>query len=139
MFERSDLSRYRRGGCVSRLFRFAGMAAVFWVVAVLMIGQSQACPKHSKGGYDHKTVVVIVHKLSATPVASASRSNINCCGHCGGMVCANGCCSACASALLAFNPVLNFEDVLSVYVVPRDAGFAPAKPPPDLRPPRTFA
>ena len=147
MFGRSRSIRSRRGGCGSRVIRLAGMAAAaFWIFTIAAVDSSQACPKGSKDRPHEATTAAVVHQPAANMVfiASAPSSrpakvdDFNCCGHCSG-ISSNGCCPACALALLAFNQTLMLEGVSYVYVLPFQAGFARSRPPPEFRPPRTRA
>lgn len=149
MFTPSKLKRCRRDGSVSRVFRRVGMAvATACMLTIVIAGDSLACPKGDNGNDHQKAVAAVVHKpvVKMVFVASASTSgaavgvnSIDCCGHCSGMGVANGCCPACASAIVAFNPTLTPEYISQVHVLPLEAGAAHTKPPPEFRPPRIFA
>ena len=131
------------------MLRLAGMAAAaFWLLAILAIGESQACPKGDIGSADGKAAASAIYEpaVEVVFVASASASThadqvngFDCCGHCSGIDCSSGCCSTCAPALLAVNPTLVPDYVSYAYLLPLQAGIAPRKPPPEFRPPRIFA
>ena len=152
MVERSKLIRFRSGGYANRVFRLVGTAVVaFALFTVLSLGVSQACPKAAKASPDENTATAVVHPPAAkmVHVASAPTSSpavpvkgVDCCGlghgHCAGMDGPDGCCSACAPALLAFSPTLIIEQVSDALIFSQLAGFARSKPPPEFRPPRIF-
>jgi hypothetical protein len=130
------------------VFRLAGLAAASLLAfTISTIGQSQACPKHHTE--NRETVAAAVHELAARSVFVASTlpssptkevNHSNCCGrgHCNGFV-STGCCPACAPALAASAPALTLERVICVHVLPPEAGLSHSRPPPEFRPPRTFA
>ena len=148
MFERSNSTRSRRGGHVKHVFRLAGLAAAALLAfTISTIGQSQACPKLHKES--RETVAAVVHEpaarsafvASALPSSPAKELNhSNCCGrgHCNGIV-STGCCPACAPALAASAPALTLERVIYIHVLPPEVGLSRSRPPPEFRPPRTFA
>jgi hypothetical protein len=71
MFERSNSTRSRRGGCANHVFRLAGLAAAaLLALTISTIGQSQACPKHHKES--RETVAAVVHKPAARSVFVAT-------------------------------------------------------------------
>jgi hypothetical protein len=123
-------------------------AAAFWLLAILATGELQACPKGDIASTDGNAAATAVYEpaVETAAVASASASThadqvngFDCCKHCGGIDCSNGCCSTCAPALLAFNPALVPDYVSCAYLLTLQAGIALRKPPPEFRPPRTFA
>jgi hypothetical protein len=149
MFGRSNSTRSRRGGYAKHVFRLAGLAAAALLAfTISTIGQSQACPKHHKES--RETVAAVVHEhaarsafvATALPFSPAKEvDHGNCCGrgHCNGIVGSTGCCPACTPALAASAPALTLDRVIRVYVLPPEAGLSHSRPPPEFRPPRTFA
>jgi hypothetical protein len=131
------------------MFGLAGMAAAaFWLVMLLAPGESQACPRGDSASPDEKAAAAAVYEIaeeiifvaSAPPSRRAEQvDGFDCCGHCSGIDCSNGCCSTCSPAFLTFNPTLVPDYVLYAYLLPLQVGIVHRKPPPDFRPPRPFA
>jgi hypothetical protein len=127
----------------------AGIAvAVAWLFAILASAESRACPQGGKTSADQQTVAAVLQtpparlNLAATVLLSRPDYGVDgfdCCGHCSCTIGANGWCSTCVPALLSFIATLYLDDVSIMHDLPLEAGIAPAKPPPDLRPPRASA
>ena len=123
----------------------AGLAMFLMLTA----GAAQACPP----GKEASDSVSIVHKakravamMSATSAPALakdiSQGGGQCCGggsHSHGVGCASGCCSAFSAAIGVASSGVVLLDGSICHVLPRQDGVASTRPPPDFRPPRTFA
>ena len=126
------------------------LAAMVLVIGLttLSTGMAQACPPGKEStsvNIAHKAKrVVAVMSVASMPslTKDISLGGGQCCGggapsHGGG--CANGCCSACSAAIDVTSSGAELPEGSIRHALPPQRGVFSMKPPPNLRPPRTFA
>ena len=125
------------------------LVAGFAMFMMLTAGAARACPpgKEASGSvsivHEAKRAVAMMSATSAPALAKdISQGGGQCCGggsHSHGVGCASGCCSACSAAIdIASSGIVLLNGSIG-HVLPRQDGVVPTRPPPDFRPPRTFA
>jgi hypothetical protein len=129
----------------------ATLAAVVLVFTVLVsAGEAQACPP----GMKSETSVSLAHQVKLTMVvtsqvaSTASHANPrrlvtvghHCAGNCqsGASCCQTGFCSACPAGVVSISD-LQPPKTSTDYGFSVQGGILSIKPPPDFRPPKTFA
>jgi hypothetical protein len=149
MFWRPKRVHSQGSRAVAHVLVAAVLVASFAMFMVLTAGSAQACPpgKETSGSvsmaHNAKRTVATMSATSALTLTNdVSQGGGRCCGggaHSHGVCCASGCCSALSLAIDVASSGLVLLDGSIRHVVPRQDGLAATRPPPEFRPPRTFA
>jgi hypothetical protein len=146
MFWRPKAVNWEASRAVPHVLVATLLVAGFAMFMMLTAGVAQACPpgKVASGSVSivHKAKHAIAMMSVISAPALAKDMSGRCCGggsHSHGIGCANGCCSACLAAIdIASSGLLSAEGSIC-HFLPRQSGVVSSRPPPDFRPPRTFA
>jgi hypothetical protein len=132
---------------MTRVHALAGilLAIGLAMLAILSSGTAQACPPGKENGsvsITHKAKrIVVVTSVASTPSLAKdfSLGGGQCCG--GGLHShgAGGCCSGCSAAIDVVSSGIALPDGSILHHLSSQDGGLPTVPPPDFRPPRTFA
>jgi hypothetical protein len=145
MFWRSKFIGRRSERGVDRVL--AIVTAIF-AVFLLFSGESQACLNRNDAKVNRAATFLVNHQpatrrmtvVSTVPTKGNERATTtHCCGQCSYNTAASGHCPACAPALIASIPTLVLEELSSIYRCQGQPALKLIEPPPDFRPPRTFA
>jgi hypothetical protein len=129
-------------------------AVILWGVVVLSVlvtllpNAAQACPKQHAGSGITGAVTIApkaahqstVKAVSAARVGAATRGHCcERCGHGGNGACKSGCCAACTAAIDIVAAGVELPDTPRSHGLPIPGKVISSIPPPDFKPPRSFA
>ncbi|HLA20979.1 MAG TPA: hypothetical protein VJZ74_05940, partial [Pseudolabrys sp.] len=127
----------------------AAIAVGLMLITMLTVGSAQAFSFANEAdrstGVVHKAERAAMAVSAAAIPDSADKLSFRS-GYCGkgisdhkGVGCASGCCATCLSVIGVGGAMLSLHDDSIRYPLPIQSGAVSTKPPPDLRPPRTFS
>ena len=127
----------------------AAIAVGLTLITMLTVGSAQAFSSANEAdrstGVVHKAERAAMAVSAAAIPDSADKLSFRS-GYCGngssdhkGVGCTSGCCATCLSVIGVGGAMLSLHDDSIRYPLPIQSGTVSTKPPPDLRPPRTFS
>ena len=148
MFWQAEATQSWVTRALSRVLVAVVLVAGLAMSTVLMTEAAQACATDSKSSNSVSIVQKSEQALAAVSAASSrtvvldiSQDQGRCCGgiHSQGSDCVSACCFAFSAAMNGANAGLDFSAASIRHGLPRQDGLNATRPPPDFRPPRTFA